>query len=318
MKLLTFSLSNEGPKVGGLLKSGHVVNLQRCLSKYLADVEGIERNHEIASALIPDDMMEFIQGGSQSLQGARLAMEYSSQNHREFTEAGILVSESNVIHWPPLRRPGKIICAGMNFREHVREVGAALPESPRGFIKVQSTLVGHKWPVIIERNMKLIDYEVEVAVVIGKKARNIPQEEALDCVFGYSVFNDVTDRAIQQKEAGVTTAAKNFDTFAPMGPYLVTKDEVGSPGDLNLSLKVNGETRQDSNTKYMIFDIPTLISYWSGIMTLDPGDVITTGTPEGIAFTMKPDPMQFYLKPGDIVEAEIRGLGILANPIKER
>jgi acylpyruvate hydrolase len=319
LKLLTFSLGNDKPKIGGLTKTGYVIDLQRCLSKCLTDTEGIERGQEIASALIPNDMTEFIRGGSRSLEAAKLALEYGSRRQQEFTDAGILVPESKITFWPPVNKPGKIICAGKNFTEHVRERGAALPELPIAFVKVQSALVGHQWPVIIKRNMQLVDYEVEVAVIIGKRVESIPKEEALDCVLGYSVFNDVSERAFQLKEMakGSVMAGKNFDTFAPMGPYLVTKDEVGSPGDLNLNLKVNGVIRQKSNTKNMIFDIPTLINYWSNIMTLEPGDIMTTGTPGGVAMAMKPDPMPFYLKPGDLMEAEVEGLGILTNPVKK-
>ena len=211
----------------------------------------------------------------------------------------------------------------MNFSEHAKETqestGISTPEFPMAFLKVQTALAGHKQPVVIKSGVELVDYEVEVAIVIGRKAEDVPKERALDYVLGYSVFNDVSARAIQLKEMakGLLLAGKNFDTFAPMGPYLVTKDEVTNPMNLNLSLKVNGEGRQKSNTKHMIFDIPTLINYWSSIMTLEPGDVITTGTPAGIALAMKPDPMPFYLKPGDVMEAEVEGLGALINPIKK-
>ena len=320
MKLLTFSLDKEKTKLGGLLESGYVVDLQRSLGTYLIDMEGVERGRGIASALIPNDMTEFIRGGSRSLEAAKIALEYGSQREQEFIDHGILIPEPRITYWPPVTKPAKIICAGGNFSEQLEDRGVSVPEVPVGFIKVQSALVGHKWPVILKENMQLVDYEVELAVIIGKRVENISKENALDCVLGYSVFNDISERSIQLKEMsrGSVMAGKNFDTFAPIGPYLVTKDEVRNPCDLNLNLRVNGAIRQDSNTKNMILDVPTLISYWSSVMTLEPGDIITTGTPGGIAMTMKPDPMPFYLKPGDIMEAEIEGLGTLTNPIMKK
>ena len=320
MKLLTFSLDKEKTKLGGLLESGYVVDLQRSLGTYLIDMEGVERGREIASALIPNDMTEFIQGGSRALEAAKIALEYGSQREQEFLDHGILIPEPKITYWAPVTKPAKIICAGGNFSEQLEDRGVSVPEVPVGFIKVQSALVGHKCPVILKENMQLVDYEVELAVIIGKRVENISKENALDCVLGYSVFNDISERSIQRKEMsrGSVMAGKNFDTFAPIGPYLFTKDEVRNPCDLNLKLKVNGAIRQDSNTKNMILDVPTLISYWSSVMTLEPGDIITTGTPGGVAMTMKPDPMPFYLKLGDIMEAEIEGLGTLTNPIMKK
>ena len=317
LKLLTYSLGKQGPKIGALTQNGYVIDLQTCLGKHLTEIEGIERGLEIASALIPNEMKELIRGGARSLDAVRLALGYGSQ--RDLLDEGLFVLENEIHYWPPITHPGKILCAGRNFSEHARERGVALSEIPVGFIKVASALVGHKWAVNVKSNTRLVDYEVEVAVVIGKRAESVSREEALDHVFGYSVFNDVSEREIQLKEMrnGTTLASKNFDTFAPMGPYLVTKDEINRPGDLDLNLKVNGVVRQESNTKHMVMDIPELIKYWSSIMTLEPGDIITTGTPAGIAMAMKPDPTPFYLKPGDLMEAEVEGLGILTNPIRK-
>lgn len=323
LKLLVFSSGSEKPKIGGLTNNGCVVHLQKCLFKYLVDEEKIERAYEIASSLIPDHMTEFIRGGLHSLEAAKLALEYGSRKQPELADSCIVIPESNITYWPPVPLPGKIICPSMNFSEHARETeeitAISTPEFPMAFIKLHSALVGHQWPVIIKSGVEFVDYEVEVAVVIGQRAKDVPKEQALDYVLGYSVFNDISARAIQLKEMakGLLLAGKNFDTFAPMGPYIVTKDEVNSPGELNLSLKVNGEVRQKSNTRHMIFDIATLISYWSSIMTLEPGDIITTGTPEGIALGRKPDPKLFYLKPGDIMEAEVEGMGVLINTIKK-
>jgi acylpyruvate hydrolase len=321
MKFLTFSLNNGKPRIGAVTEMGNVASLQMGLCKYFVDVEGIERGEEIAAALIPNNMVGFIRGGIRSMEAAKLALEYVAQREQESTASDVVVSEAKVTYLPPVSGPVKIICPGMNFREHVREMdpGIVPPEFPIGFIKVPSALQAHKLPVVLKSGVEQVDYEVEMAVVISKKAENVPEENALDFVWGYSVFNDISARVIQMKEMskGMLLAGKNYDTFAPMGPYLVTKDEVVNPDNLGLSIKVNGKLRQHSNTNHMIFGVSRLISYWSRVMTLEPGDIITTGTPEGVALGMKPDPMPFYLKPGDVMEAEVEGLGILVNPIEK-
>ena len=204
-------------------------------------------------------------------------------------------------------RPSKIVCIGMNYAKHAYESGATeLPKEPIIFFKATSAMCGPNDQVIIPRNSEKTDWEVELAVIIGKKASYVEESDALGYVVGYAVHNDYSERAFQMERGGQWVKGKSNDTFAPLGPYLVTADEVGNANDLNLSLSLNGTKIQDSNTSDMIFHIPFLISYLSQFMTLLPGDMITTGTPAGVGLGMKP---QVYLKPGDIVELEIEKLG---------
>jgi len=238
----------------------------------------------------------------------------------EDPEAGdVLVPLGDVTLGPAIPNPGKIISAGLNFSEHVGEAASLTsdaPECPMAFIKVSTTVSGHEQPIILPQGVSDIDYEVELAIVIGKKGKRIAEADAMDYVAGYAVFNDVSARAIQfrEMEKGLLNLGKNFDTFGPLGPWLVTKDEIADVQDLDLMLRVNGELRQQGNTAQMIHSVSALVAYWSQ-MTLEPGDVITSGTPSGVAAFREPDPTPYYLKPGDVVEASIEGLGTLRNPV---
>ncbi|MFC4561127.1 fumarylacetoacetate hydrolase family protein [Nocardiopsis mangrovi] len=208
----------------------------------------------------------------------------------------------------PIPRPGKIVCIGLNYRRHAAETGAAVPEEPIVFMKAASTVVGPDDPVLVPRGSTKTDYEVELGVVIGATARYTESpEDALSKVAGYVVCHDVSERAFQLERGGQWDKGKNCETFNPMGPWLVTADSVPDPDDLGIRLWVNGEKRQDSTTADMIFGVAELVHYLSRFMVLEPGDVINTGTPEGVALGM-PDPKP-YLRPGDTVECEIDGLG---------
>jgi 2-keto-4-pentenoate hydratase/2-oxohepta-3-ene-1,7-dioic acid hydratase in catechol pathway len=208
---------------------------------------------------------------------------------------------------PPLRRPSKIVCIGLNFRDHAAETGAAIPAEPVIFFKSTTALVGPNDPLVMPRNSTKVDWEVELAVVIGKTARYVPEAQAYEHVAGYALHNDYSERSFQLERGGQWVKGKSADTFAPLGPYLATRDEVPDPQRLGMWLKVNGEYRQQSSTGNMIFAVPVLVSYLSQFMTLLPGDVISTGTPAGVGLGMKPEPV--YLKPGDVVELGIEGLG---------
>lgn len=208
---------------------------------------------------------------------------------------------------PPICRPSKIICIGLNYSDHSKESGMSLPSEPIIFFKSTGAMCGPFDEVIIPKNSTKTDWEAELAVVIGKKANYISEEEAMDFVAGYCLHNDYSEREFQLEHEGQWVKGKSCDTFAPLGPYLVTRDELPDVHNLRLWLTVNGQIMQDSNTSHLIFKIPFLISYISQFMTLFPGDVISTGTPAGVALGMKPEPV--YLKPGDIVEMGIDGLG---------
>jgi 2,4-diketo-3-deoxy-L-fuconate hydrolase len=208
---------------------------------------------------------------------------------------------------PPIARPSKIVCNGLNYRDHAKESGGEIPAEPVIFFKSTTALCGPNDPVEIPRGGTKVDWEVELAVVIGREAKNVAEGEALDFVAGYALHNDYSERAFQLERGGQWVKGKSADTFAPLGPFLATRDEVPDPQALALWLKVNGEARQRSTTAQMIFPVANLVAYVSGFMTLLPGDVISTGTPSGVGLGMKPSPV--YLAPGDVVELGIDGLG---------
>jgi 2-keto-4-pentenoate hydratase/2-oxohepta-3-ene-1,7-dioic acid hydratase in catechol pathway len=208
---------------------------------------------------------------------------------------------------PPVARPSKIVCIGLNYRDHAKESGVEPPREPVIFFKSTTALVGPNDCLVIPRGAEKVDWEVELAVVIGSTARYVTQERAYDCVAGYALHNDYSERAFQLERGGQWVKGKSADTFAPLGPYLATPDEIGDPQKLGMWLTVNGEPRQKGTTADMIFDVPTLVSYVSQFMTLLPGDVLSTGTPAGVGLGMKPSPV--YLKAGDLVELGIERLG---------
>lgn len=212
----------------------------------------------------------------------------------------------------PLTGFSKIICVGLNYAKHAEESGMDVPKQPVLFFKATSAISGPFDPVIIPKNSQKTDWEVELAVVISKKAQYVEKDQAMDYVAGYMVHNDYSERAFQLEQGGQWVKGKSCDTFAPIGPYLVTKDEISDPHHLNLWLKVNGELLQNSNTNDLVFDIPTLVSYISQYMTLLPGDIISTGTPSGVGLGF--DPPRF-LKAGDEVELGIEGLGVAKQAI---
>ncbi len=207
---------------------------------------------------------------------------------------------------PPVARPSKIICIGLNYAKHARETGAAAPAEPILFFKSTTALTGPYDNIIIPRNSEKTDWEVELAVVIGKKALYIDEAEAIKYVAGYALHNDLSERAFQLERGGQWVKGKSADTFAPLGPFLASQDEISDPHNLNLWLKLNGTVMQSSNTSDLIFKIPFLVSYISQFMTLLPGDIISTGTPSGVGMGQKPPK---YLRPGDVVELGIDGLG---------
>lgn len=206
----------------------------------------------------------------------------------------------------PFMRPSKIICVGLNYTKHALESNMPLPSEPIIFFKSTTALTGPNDALIIPKNSEKTDWEVELAVVIGKKASYVDEKDAMDYVAGFCLHNDYSERAFQLERNGQWVKGKSCDSFAPMGPYLVTKDEVPNYNSLHMWLKVNGKTMQDNNTDDMIFEVPFLVSYISQFMTLLPGDIISTGTPAGVGLGFKPP---IYLKAGDVVELGIEGLG---------
>ena len=213
---------------------------------------------------------------------------------------------------PPMPNPQKIICLAFNYIDHAKEQELIPPNEPAIFIKPRTTLCGTGAEIVCPRFVKKLDYEVELAVIMGKECKNIQENEVFDVVFGYMILNDVSARDIQFQDKQFTRG-KSFDTFAPCGPWITTKDEIADPQDLRLMTKINGKVRQNSNTKNMHLKVPQIISKLSKVMTLEPGDIISTGTPEGVALK---NPNVPFLNDGDSISMEIEGLGTIQNTVR--
>lgn len=213
----------------------------------------------------------------------------------------------------PLARPSKLVCIGLNYRDHAEETGAKIPAEPVIFMKSTTAIVGPNDDIIIPKNSQKTDWEVELAIVIGKKASYVDEADAMDYIAGYVLHNDVSEREFQMERGGTWDKGKGCDTFAPLGPFLATKDEVPDPNNVRLWLKVNGEIMQNGTTANFIFRVAHLVSYTSQFMTLLPGDIISTGTPAGVGLGMKPP---VYLKPGDVLELGVEGLGESRQEVK--
>ena len=214
----------------------------------------------------------------------------------------------------PVCRPSKLVCVGLNYKDHAAETGAAIPVEPILFFKATSAIVGPNDDLIIPKTSVKTDWEVELAIVIGRKASYVAEQDAFDHIAGYLLHNDYSERAFQLERNGQWTKGKSCDTFAPLGPFMATKDEIADVHNLRLWLMVNGKMVQDGSTANLIFNVPFLVSYISQFMTLLPGDVITTGTPAGVGLGQKPEP--WYLKPGDLVELGIDCLGKSLQNVK--
>ncbi|MDD9266733.1 fumarylacetoacetate hydrolase family protein [Paenibacillus sp. GCM10023248] len=294
MKLLTFH-QNETLALGVLTDQG------------VLDVAGAVRRFNPAFA-VPANVHEAIQGGAAATEALRqlvnLALESADR-------ADLLLSESSVTYGPCVTDPGKIICVGLNYRKHAEETNAPIPQYPILFNKFNNTLTGHGHDIALPRVTKEVDYEAELVIVIGKQAKYISKEDALDHVYGYCCVNDLSARDLQMRTAQ-WLLGKSCDDFSPLGPYLVTADEVGNPNDLSISTTVNGKVRQNSNTADMIFHCDEIVSYISQHMTLYPGDIILTGTPEGVVLG-DPVDKRVYLQNGDTVTITIEKLGSLTN-----
>jgi acylpyruvate hydrolase len=252
---------------------------------------------------LPRDMIAFLAGGDANRALAAQALANPP--------AAAVLDRSSVKLAAPIPRPGKIICIGLNYRDHAAESNAELPAFPTVFAKYSSCIIGPGASIVIPRVTSQVDYEGELAVVIGRRARDVAEADALDYVAGYAPFNDVSARDYQMRTSQ-WTIGKTFDTFGPIGPALVTADEIPDPHALDIRVSIGDDVLQSSNTKHLIFTIPQLIAYLTSVMTLEPGDVIATGTPAGVGAARKP---QRWLVPGDLVRVEISGLGALENPV---
>ncbi len=289
MKLVTFK-NDENYRIGTLIDENSIVDLTSLIS---------------TKSLTASELLHFFDMENGFLQKAKSYLAQDSEK--------TIYNKQDVKIAPPVPRPGKIICVGLNYRDHAEESGMAIPTSPITFSKYVTCIIGANDEIIVPSKSEQTDYEAELAFVIGRRAKNVKKENALDYVLGYTNFNDVSARDFQFAD-GQWTRGKSCDTFAPIGEFIATTDEIMDPHNLRIQFRLNGETMQDSNTNQLIFRIPEIIEFLSQAMTFEPGDIIATGTPPGVGFARKPP---IFLKDGDIAEVEIEGLGILSNPVRK-
>jgi 2-keto-4-pentenoate hydratase/2-oxohepta-3-ene-1,7-dioic acid hydratase in catechol pathway len=307
MRLVTFSRKNQ-QRLGLMGPQDQIIDLAEINRRYLKG----------GSAPFLASMQAFIEGGAKALRLARKAEKYVASKDPEglkkLMSTGALVKANQAKLLAPIPWPRKnVVMLGINYREHVdegaraREIEIKYPEWPVFFTKPATSVIGHLGKVIQHKVTTKLDWEVELAVVIGRKGRDIPKDKAYDYVFGYTICLDMTARELQRQH-GQWFKGKSLDTFCPIGPWVVHKSALPDPQQVRLICRVNGEVMQDGNTRDMIFDIPTIIESLSAGMTIEPGDIISTGTPSGVGFARTPP---VFLKPGDKVEGEIEGIGVL-------
>jgi 2-keto-4-pentenoate hydratase/2-oxohepta-3-ene-1,7-dioic acid hydratase in catechol pathway len=307
MRWIRFEIDDEpaeaksGPRIGIQRPDGSVIDLAAAALPH-----GLDGNE------VPDDIVDLL--GLPEASRCRL-LGLAADAAESACEPGCTWQHAfdRVKLLAPIARPGKIICIGLNYLDHAKEAKAAVPTEPIFFSKYATSIIGPGGTVQKPGNVEQLDFEVELAVVIGKRGRHIPEEEALEHVFGYTILNDISARDLQFSD-GQWVKGKCLDTFAPVGPAIVTRDEIPSPDRLRLSLSVNGEKLQEGCTADMIFDIRKIISYLSSFCTLEPGDLIATGTPPGVALGRGPE---YFLRDGDLMVAEIDYIGSLANQVAD-
>ncbi len=314
MKLVTFRF--EGVDFVGALWGDQVIPLTRAYASHLQSL-GIAEPYTLAQAQLPNGMLELLRVWERGQVAAQRAVEHVEGRASEEGEPKgpmgerLLIPLSEVKVLAPIPRPGKLLCIGLNYVDHAAEIQMKKPPRPLLFAKYSSCVIGPGEPVVLPSISQQVDWETELGVVIGKTAKKVPEESAMEYVAGYTVFNDVSASDAQMGD-GQWVRGKTFDTFGPMGPALVTAGEVPDPHDLRISMRLNGQVMQDSTTGNLIFNIPELISFLSQAITLEPGDLIATGTPPGVGMGRKPP---VYLKPGDRMVLEVERVGVLENPV---
>lgn len=323
MKLFTFEEPHYHRERLGLLSAGGtLVDANFAYARMLRN-QGEDYPQRFADAFVPPEMIEFLRGGKKSMLAAReaheFAEEYGASRLRGANEEQAVFKISDVRIMAPVPRPGKIIHTSGNFREHAKEGKESGWEFPMphwiSFLKSPTAVVGHEAQVAYPRYTKMLDHEIELAIVIGKKSKLLTKDNAWEAIAGFTIFNDITARDIQREEmkSGLLNFGKNLDTFALFGPCLVPKEDVGDVNNLKIECRVNGEPRQVSNTNHLAVQIPEIVAHYSWV-TLYPGDIITTGTVSGVA-AFKKEPKKYFLKPGDVLESEIENIGVLRNHI---
>lgn len=316
MRLLTFEIA--GRKRLGAEWQGRVADLQNVAALVQLVQYGAAAAQEVTQRF-PSDMLSYLQGGAASRAVANEALGFLAGLPEDVLnnltgQSALLYREDQIRRCAPILNPGKIVCIGLNYRDHAIESGMAIPTEPVLFSKYPSTVIGPDDAIVLPRESKEVDYEAELVFVIGKQARHVKAADAMQYVAGYTCGHDVSARDYQIKRGGGQwMVGKTFDTFAPLGPVLVTADEPIDPHNLGIRCVVNGETLQNSSTSQFIFNIPQAIEYLTHFMTLEAGDVVFTGTPPGVGFARKPP---IFLKEGDVTEIQIDGIGSLRNTVK--
>ncbi len=310
MRIVTFAIAEEARL--GIVVGDLIVDLPGAYAAWRR-VRAMAGEGEAQFAALPATALDLLRAGEPALAAARQMAAFWSvpEQSDALRRVGLAYPVDAVTLLPPILTPGKIICLGRNYREHAIETGHEVPAYPVLFAKFSNVLVGHRQPVVLPTVSQRVDYEAELAVVIGRTGKHIAPADAIEYIAGYTCFNDISVRDYQYRTPE-WLQGKSFDTCGPLGPALVTADEVSNPPALDITLRLNGEVMQQSNTSNMIFDIPAIISYVSQIMTLEPGDVIATGTPPGVGDARNP---QVYIKAGDMMQVEIASLGVLENPV---
>lgn len=259
---------------------------------------------------LPEQLEDFIASGTRNVKEAEETLQNATETQMKNASSPL----SQVTLLAPITFPSKIVCLGLNYRDHAQEQNAPIPDEPIIFLKPRTTIIGPNQSIIKPSFVKQLDYEAELAIIIGEKAKNIPASQAEKHIFGYTILNDVSARDIQFKDKQ-WTRGKSFDTFAPIGPCITTRNQLEDTSNLRIRTWVNKELRQNSTTKNMVFNVHEIVHHLSRIMTLEPCDIIATGTPAGVGFAMKPKPK--FLKAGDIVRIEIEKIGTLENAVVE-
>lgn len=313
MKLVMYRYGERPYRLGALRGDGMIVDLNMAYERHLAD-RGEPRCEALAEAVVPADSVSFLAGGRRSWDGAAEALEAASGADCQALDAAgrrFVFARQEVKLGAPVRRPLRIICLSHNYHDFLKETGLPKPPAPRIFSKYANALCGPDDPIIYPRMTKNLGYEAELAFVIGKRGRFVPKERALEYIGGYMIFNDVSASDLTETDKQVLRG-KTFDNFAPCGPYLLSADEMPDPGNLDVKLWVNDRLLQSSNTRELVYDCPTLVSFLSEIFTLEPGDIVATGTPGGLAKFRQPPT---FMNVGDVCTLEITRLGRLSNPI---
>jgi acylpyruvate hydrolase len=308
MRLVTYSW--KGRVTVGAHSADRVVDLRRAYQAALREC-GDTDELAVAGRRVPGDLAGLLRGGAASMAAARRALRFFEEQGAADGVDGTSHPLADVELLAPVPRPGKVVCVGLNYRSHLAEIGERAPEYPILFHKAATSVVGHRQAVVLPRVSRQVDYEGELAVVIGRRAKYVAEPDALAHVAGYTCANDVSAHDLEFRTSQ-WTSGKMLDTFCPLGPVLLTADEAPDPAALRLTTTLNGRTVQDARTSDMVFSVPFLVSYVSSLATLEPGDVILTGTPAGIGCNRNP---QVFLQPGDRVSVSLDGVGTLTNPV---